>query len=309
MALPRLERSVYVLPATDWPLLQAAAGCRADLVLMDLDDLVAPEDKVPARANVIRSLKEINWGSRALGFRMNALTTPWAYRDLVEVVEAAGEAVHVVVVPKVDRPEDVYFVDVLLAQLEAYVGLQRPISVEVQIETARGMLNIGAIAAASPRIEALVFGPGDYYASIHLPLEDGAHDPAASPDTPFGWQFAMHQIVVAARACGVRAVDGPFADVHSLDDFARSCQTAYRFGCDGKWCIHPSQVEIANRAFVPDRDQIRHARAVISAFGHGRPGRDGLSLLDGKMVDAAVVKNAEVTLERARRAGLLDELD
>lgn len=302
----RLERSVLAVPASSWRMVQRAVATEADLVFLDLEDAVAPSEKESARANVVRALRELDWGRKVRAFRMNALDTPWAYRDLVEVVEQAGEVLDLVIVPKVGRPEEVVFVDLLLTQIELHRGYARPVGVEVQIETPRGVLQADRIAGASPRLEALVFGPGDYAASIQMPMARiGVPDEHDRLYPGHRWGFAMHRLVAAARAEGLRAVDGPYADVRDREGFRRSCQVARALGFDGKWCIHPDQVPIANEVFTPSPEEVAWSLRVVEAYERALQEGQGAVALDGRMIDAASLRMAQVVVEKARQAGLV----
>ena len=302
-----LERSELAVPASNWSMVEKGVGSAADVAFLDLEDSVAPEAKVPARANVIRALAELDWGAKPRVFRMNALDTPFFYRDLIEIVEASAVNLDFILVPKVNRPEDVYVIDTLLTQIEASSGASTRIGLEVLIETAEGLINCEQIARASPRVESLVFGPGDYTASLRIP--------SASIGTPDEWDAAypghrfhypMHRILVAGRAAGTRVIDGPFADFRDLDGFRRACVLARAMGFDGKMCIHPAQAPIANEVFSPDENEIAWATRVVSEYEQAtREGRGSISI-DNKMVDVASIKMARNTLESARAAGIIE---
>jgi citrate lyase beta subunit len=269
--------------------------------MVDLEDAVAPDAKAAARSTVAEALREGDWQGRPRTFRMNALDTPWFVHDLIEVIEGAQGRVDLIVVPKVGRPEDVHTVATILASLEVAAGLQHQIGLETQIESAAGLAQCGEIAAASPRVEALVFGPGDYAASIRMPLAAIGMPDRWDTDYPgHRWDYPLQRILVAARAAGVRAIDGPYADFRDHDGFRRSCLTARALGYDGKWCIHPDQVPIANEVFTPDEAELSWAREVLAANAEAeREGRGSFSL-NGQMVDAATLRMARATLARAR---------
>jgi citrate lyase subunit beta/citryl-CoA lyase len=234
---------------------------------------------------------------------MNALDTAWFVRDLVEVIEGAESQVDLVVMPKAGRPEDVYAVAAILAALEMGLGREEPIGLEVQIETAAGLARCEAIGAASPRIEAFVFGPGDYAASVGMPLTAiGMPDRWDAAYPGHRWDYPLQRILVAARATGVRAIDGPYADFRDLDGFRRSCQAARALGYDGKWCIHPDQVPVANEVFTPDEAEVAWAREVLAANAEAEREGRGSFALDGQMIDAASLRMARATLARAERA-------
>lgn len=301
-----VERSVLSIPGGTWRMIEKGLASDADLAILDLEDAVARNAKAAGRETVIRALTALEWGTKPPTFRMNALDTPFFYRDLIEVVEAAGDRLDRIVVPKVNRPEDVYVVDTLLTQIEAARGFGRRIGLEVQIETAEGLINCERIAAASPRIRAIVYGPGDYTASVHMPaVAIGGADEwdAAYPGHRF--HYVMHRILVAGRAAGVQVIDGPVADFRNLDAFRRSAMTARALGYDGKWCIHPSQIPIANEVFAPTAEEMAWARRVMDTYAAAEREGQGSIAVDGKMIDAASIKMAESTLLRARAAGMV----
>jgi citrate lyase subunit beta/citryl-CoA lyase len=281
-------------------MIEKALATDADVVMIDLEDAVAPEAKASARANAIAALRNGDWRGRPRTFRMNGLDSPWFVRDLVEVVEGAGERLDLIVVPKVGSAQDAHVVATILASLELGIGRSHPIGIEAQIESARGLVNCEAIAAA-PRVEALVFGPGDYAASVRMPLAAiGTLDRWDTDYAGFRWDYPLQRILAAGRAAGVRVIDGPYADYRDLDGFRRSCQTARALGYDGKWCIHPEQAPIANEVFTPDEAEISWARAVLAANAEAeREGRGSFSL-QGQMIDAASLRMAEATLARAK---------
>jgi citrate lyase subunit beta/citryl-CoA lyase len=297
----RTERSVLATPGANPRMIEKAVASAADLVILDLEDAVAPEQKPAARPHVVHALRELDWGGKPRAVRVNGLDTPYFYRDLIEVVEAAGDRLDLIVVPKANRPEDIYLVAMLLTQIETARALPRPIGLEIQIETAEGLLNCDRIAAASSRIEAIVFGPGDYAASVGLPLV--AIGMADEWDAVYGgdrFHYPMHRILVAGRAAGLRVIDGPYADYRDADGFRRACLAARAQGYDGKWCIHPAQIAIANEVFTPTAAEIAWAERVLATYAAAeREGRGALSL-DGKMIDAASLRLARATLARVR---------
>ena len=299
----RLERSMLSTPASDYAMIRKAASSAADAVCIDLEDSVAPDRKAASRANVARALRELDFGHRARIFRINALDTPFAYRDLIEVVEAAGDRLDLVIVPKVDRPADVHFVDTLLTQIQLAQGFPNRIGVEAQIETALGCLNADAIAAASPRLEALIYGPGDFAASVQMPLDAiGEADEHDRLYPGHRWHYVMQRILVAARAHGQLCIDGPYASFRDVEGFTRACEVARALGYDGKWCIHPDQVPIANDVFSPSEAELSWAREILVANAEAEREGRGSFALNGQMVDAATLRMAHSTLARARRA-------
>jgi citrate lyase subunit beta/citryl-CoA lyase len=297
--IERPERSALTTPGSDWRMIEKALASTADVVIVDLEDAVAPDQKVAARAQVGRALRELDWGQKPGVFRINGLDTPWFYRDLIEIVEAAGDRLDLIVVPKVNRPEDVYVLDTLLTQLELAGGLTRPIGLEVQIETATGLVNCEEIAAASRRIEAVIFGPGDYAASVGLPQTAiGAPDTWDQGYDGHRFHYPMHRLLVAGRAAGTRVIDGPIADFRDETGLRRSCLTARALGYDGKWAIHPAQIAVINEVFAPTLEEVLWARKVIAGYEAATAAGSGAMAIDGLMIDAASIRMARATLAR-----------
>ncbi|HPW56091.1 MAG TPA: CoA ester lyase [Thermoanaerobaculaceae bacterium] len=296
-----LERSMLFVPASRFTMIEKAAASVADAVCIDLEDALSLEEKIPARGNVVRALREIDFGPRLRMVRINSLDTPFAYRDVVEVVEEVGDRLDLLVLPKVNRAADVLFVDTLLSQIEAAKGLPGTIMLEVHIETAQAFLAAAEIAAATPRLDALIFGPGDYAASIRAPLasigEEDEHD-AVYPG--HRWHAIMHTIVAAARANGRRCMDGPFAGLQDPVGLERAARIARAIGFDGKQCIHPAQLETVNRVFTPPAAEVAWAERVLAAYEEARAEGRGVVGVDGKMVDAANIRLAHVTVEQHR---------
>ena len=301
----RLERSVLLVPASNWSMIQKTATARADAVCIDLEDAVAPDEKEASRANVVRAYRELDFGDKLRMFRMNGLDTHFAYRDLVEIVEAAGDRIDLIVIPKVNRPEDVYVVETLLGQIESYKKYSRPIGIEALIETALGCVNIREIAACSERLEGFVYGPGDYAASVRMPMESiGELDENDRIYPGHRWHHVMHSIVSAAKAYNKRAVDGPFAGIKNPEGLVQACKIGRAMGFDGKWCIHPSQIETVNQTFVPSEKEIGWARMVLDEYEAAlREGRGAISV-KGKMIDVASLRMCRAIVERAKLAGL-----
>ena len=238
---------------------------------------------------------------------MNGLDTHFAYRDLVEIVEAAGDRIDLIVIPKVNRPEDVYVVETLLGQIESYKKFSRPIGIEALIETALGCVNIREIAACSERLEGFVYGPGDYAASVRMPMESiGELDENDRIYPGHRWHHVMHSIVSAAKAYNKRAIDGPFAGIKNTEGLVQACKIGRAMGFDGKWCIHPGQIETVNQTFVPSEKEIGWARTVLDEYEAAlREGRGAISV-KGKMIDVASLRMCRAMVERAKLAGLLD---
>lgn len=302
MNVDRAERSVLATPGSNPRMIAKALASDADLVMIDLEDAVAPDAKAAARATVAEALREGDWQGRPRTFRMNALDTPWFVHDLTEVIDGARGQIDLVVAPKVARAEDVHVVATILASLEVAAEAKHPIGLETQIESAAGLAHCEAIAAASPRVEALVFGPGDYAASIRMPLAAIGMPDRWDTDYPgHRWDYPLQRILVAARAAGVRAIDGPYADFRDRDGFRRSCLAARALGYDGKWCIHPDQVPIANEIFSADEAELTWAREILVANAEAEQAGWGSFAFNGQMVDAATLRMARATLARASR--------
>jgi citrate lyase beta subunit len=301
----RIYRSVLAVPASRWKMIEKASSSGADRFFLDLEDAVAPNEKTAARENVVRAIRELDWRGRPTFYRINALNTPHFYKDVIEVVEGVGDRLDVVLVPKVEHPEDLAALDILLTSVELNAGLQPgKVKLEAQIETATGLVNIDAIARATPRLEALVFGPGDYTASVHMPqISIGTTDEWDEAYRGHRFHYVMHRILVAARAAGLRAIDGPVADYRDKEGLRKSCLLARALGYDGKWCVHPSQIEAVNEIFSPTEKEIEWARRVRGAYEEATAAGSGAISVDGQMIDAASIKMAQNTLDLARRVG------
>jgi len=304
----RLERSMLFVPAARFPTIEKAAASAADAVCIDLEDSVAVDQKAASRANVVQAFNGLDFGRRIRIFRINGLETSFAYRDLIEVAEAAGGNIDLVMVPKVNSPEDIAFVDKLLSQIELHCSLDHRIGIEAQIETAAGFLAIREIARSSSRLEALIFGPGDYAASMQMPSAGiGEFDRHDDVYPGHRWHAVMHAIVAGARANGLRCLDGPFADYKDSTGLDRSCQIARSMGFDGKQCIHPSQLPVANAVFAPPAEEVVQAEQVVQAYEQAVAGDRGVMGVNGKMIDAANIRMAQMVLHKHRLiSGKLD---
>jgi citrate lyase subunit beta/citryl-CoA lyase len=302
-ARQRLQRSELAVPGSNPGLFAKALESAADYVFLDLEDAVAPGDKEQARANVIAGLLEHDWRGRGktICVRVNGLDTHYMYRDLVDVVEQAGHRLDTVLIPKVGVPADVYLVDALLTQIEAAKGLPHRIGIDVLIETALGMANVEAIAQASPRLEAMHFGVADYSASCRArTVVIGGLNPDYPGDQ---WHAALSRMVVACRAYGLRPIDGPFGDFKDPDGYRLAAKRAAALGIEGKWAIHPSQIELANDVFSPPAEEVSRARRILEALEEAaREGR-GAAQLDGRMIDAASARMAQNVVDMARAIG------
>jgi citrate lyase subunit beta/citryl-CoA lyase len=270
---------------------------------MDLEDSVAPGAKEEARGHVVRALQDGDWTGKTVVVRINGVATRWCYRDVIEVVEKAGGQVDCLMVPKVERAGDVTFVDDLLRQIEETVGLGRRIGLELQIETATGITNIDEIATASDRAETLIFGPADMSASLGLPtVTAGLPMPGYPGDH---WHFILMRILVAARNAGLQAIDGPYLVIKDLDGFREMALRARALGFDGKWALHPGQIDVLNEVFTPTQDEFDKAEAMLEAYAHATDVEQRGALMFGtEMIDEASRKMAEQLAARGRAAGL-----
>lgn len=302
----RLHRSELAVPGSNKRMLEKAPQSGADIVFLDLEDAVAPDDKAQARVNIIEALNTYDWSKCAVSIRINGLDTHYAYRDLVEVVEACGDKLDTILIPKVGGAADVYFVATLLSQIEAYKGY-KPINIHVLIETALGIANVEEIARCCPeRMEAMVFGVADYAASVRARTTQigGANpdygmltdpDPSGSRHYHWGdqWHYAIARMAAACRAYGLRPIDGPFGDFNDPEGYKAAARRAAALGCEGKWAIHPSQVALANEVFTPTEKEVTRARRILEAMQQAaREGKGAISL-DGRLIDAASIRMAE----------------
>jgi citrate lyase beta subunit len=290
---------LYV-PASRPQMIEKAAASDADAVCIDLEDAVAVDEKLASRAHVVRALRELDFGRKMRAFRINGLDTPFAYRDLIEVVEGAGDRLDVVMLPKASGPDDVIFVDMLLTQIEASRGFDgRRIGIEAQIESAKGFLWAREIAHASPRLEALIFGPGDYSATMQMPVANiGELDENDQVYPGHRWHAVMHTVVAAARANGLRAIDGPYAGYKDTAGLEQACRIARVMGFDGKQCIHPTQIPVVNRMFGPTAGEVARAKAVVEAYEAAAQSGRGAVGHDGKMIDMANIRMARAVLRK-----------
>lgn len=297
--MTRTQRSMLFVPATKWDVIGKAVRSAADAVCVDLEDSVAASEKEASRANVVRAFRELDFGGRVRMFRMNALDTPFAYRDLVDVVEAAGDRIDMVMLPKASKAGDVGFVATLLGQIEARQGFARTITIAAQIENASGFVYLREIARASERLAMLIFGAGDYAASMRMPASGiGTFDENDALYPGHRFHAVMQAIVAAARANGLDCLDGPYSDYGDAEGFERACRIARVMGFDGKQCIHPSQLATTNRVFSPTDDEVAHAKRVVDAYDAAVASGKGAVSLDGKMIDEASVRMARVVLDQ-----------
>lgn len=289
----RVQRSMLMVPGSQQKFFAKGLDGEADCVCIDLEDAVVPDDKVQARANAVEALNTLDWRGRGktTSVRINGIDTHYMYRDVIELVEQAGEHIDVLLVPKVGVASDVYMVDALLTQIEQGLKTSHHIGIEVLIETALGLANVDSIATASPRLEAMHFGPADLAASMRArTVNIGGLNPNYPGDQ---WHFALSKMVTACRAYGLRAIDGPFGDIADAQGFLDAGRRVAALGYEGKWAIHPSQIEGANQIFTPSEDEVDKARRILAALQEAAAAGRGAAQLDGKMIDAASARMAE----------------
>jgi len=297
-----LRRSCLAVPASNPRMMEKAAASDADQVFLDLEDACAPSEKEGARKLAVDALSAHDFGSTLRAVRVNGVTTPWCYADVVEIVTAAHDRLDAIVVPKVEDETHVHFVDHLLSGIEQTVGATTPIALELQIESPQGAVNLREIARASDRVAAIVFGPGDYAAALGIAQNEiGMIEPRYPGHQ---WHWIMSEIAANARAVDAQAIDGPYVDFSDRAGYEESAVRAKLLGYDGKWCIHPSQVPWANDVFSPTAEEVAAAERILAAYAEALEAGRGAISLDGKLIDEASRKVAERTVERGRAAGI-----
>ena len=302
----RARRSCLSVPGSSPKMLSKAPGLPADQIFMDLEDSVAPLAKADARNNVIDALKNNDWGDKTVVVRINSIDTQWAADDLKTVVEAAGDLLDCIMIPKVQYAHEVMFVDHMLRMIETNTGLEKRLGLEVQIETATGLKNIHEIAHASDRMETLIFGPADMSASLGLPTVTAGLPMPGYPGDHFHW--VLETILVAARDAGLQAIDGPYLLIKDLDGFREMAMRSRALGYDGKWALHPGQVDVLNEVFTPTQEEYDKAEALLDAYKHATEvERTGAVMFGKEMIDEASRKMAIQFAERGRAAGMSRE--
>ena len=310
----RLNRSELAVPGSQPEMFEKAAKSAADVIFLDLEDAVAPDEKEQARKNVIRALNDIDWGKKSMSVRINGLDTHYMYRDVVDVVEQAGERLDLIMIAKVGTAADVYTVDMLVTQIEDARGLKKRIGFEHIIETALGMQNVTEIAKASKRNESLHFGVADYAASTrarttiiggvnpdYAVLTDADEEGVRASHWGDMWHYALARMVVAARANGLRPIDGPFGDFRDPNGYRAAARRAAVLGCEGKWAIHPSQIALANEVMSPSEAETTKAHRILEAMAEAEAAGKGAVSLDGRLIDFASIRQAQVLVDRARQ--------
>lgn len=306
----RARRSNLAVPGSSLKMLDKARGLAADQVFLDLEDSVAPLAKPEARANVVKVLTEGGYEGKVRTVRVNDWTTAWTYRDVVEVVEGAGAALDAIMLPKVQNAEQVVALDLLLTQIERSVGLPvGRIGIEAQIENALGLVNVDAIAAASPRLETIIFGPADFMASINMKsLVVGEQPPGY--DVGDAYHYILMRILMAARAYGLQAIDGPYLQIKDVAGFQRVAGRSAALGFDGKWVLHPGQLDACNAIYSPRQEDYEHAELILDAYTwytSAAGGARGAVMLGDEMIDEASRKMALVIAGKGRAAGMVRE--
>jgi citrate lyase subunit beta/citryl-CoA lyase len=299
--IKRLRRSELAVPGSSEKMMAKAAAGKADMVFLDLEDAVAPNAKVGARSKIVDALKGLDWSGKTTCVRINDLGTEWAFEDIISIVEGAHQHLDLIMIPKVLRASDVLFVDTLLTQLEKKLRMERRIGLEVLIEEVEAMMNVEEIARSSPRLEALIYGVGDYSASQGIDL--------ASIGGPTGypgdmWHYGRHKITIAARVNGLDAIDGPIGNFKDLANYSEECRRARLCGMVGKWAIHPAQIEPALAAFSPTQEAVDSARAMTRAYREAEAQGLGAVTYNGEMIDAATVRIVSNVIEMADRIGM-----
>ena len=307
-----LYRSKLFLPGSQVKFFEKAAKGPADVVCLDLEDAVAPADKVQARTNVVRALNEVDFGDKIVTVRVNGLDTHLAYRDIIDLVELGGERLDAIMIPKVGVAADLYAVDMLITQASKAVGRKKRIKLEVILETALGMTNIDEICGASKRLESVHFGSADYAASAGMRTTNiggGNADYVMLTDKDAAgerqrhwndlWHYPLIRMVAAARARGITPIDGPFGDYNDPEGFRAQANRTAILGCEGKWAIHPNQVPLANEVFTPPAAEVEKARAILAAMAEAQASGAGAATYKGVLIDAASIRQAEVIVKQA----------
>lgn len=311
-AMPRLHRSELAVPGSNDALFEKSAKSAADIIFLDCEDAVAPDEKDKARKNIIAGLNDLDWGDKTMMVRINGLDTHYMYRDVVDIVEACPR-LDLILIPKVGTAQDVYAIDMLVTQIEAAKKRTKRIGFEILIETALGMANVEAIAQSSKRNEAMSFGVADYAASTRArtTVIGGVHpDYGVLTDQGEGghrdyhwadpWHYAQSRMMVACRAYGLRPIDGPFGDFGDPDGYRAAARRAAVLGFEGKWAIHPSQIALANEIFSPSSAEVTKAQRILDAMAQAaREGRGAVSL-DGRLIDIASIRMAEALIAKAQ---------
>ena len=301
-ARARLQRSELAVPGSSPNMFEKAAKSEADYIFLDVEDAVVPDDKEQARKNIIQALNDIDWGDKIMSVRINGLDTHYMYRDVVDIVEQAGERLDTILIPKAGTAADVYAVDMMVTQIEVAKGIKDPIGLECLIETALGGANVMSIAQSSKRLEALHFGVADYAASMRARTTNiGGLNPDYQCDGALAdqWHAALVNMATACRAFGLRAIDGPFGDFNDPEGYRQAARRVAALGYEGKWAIHPSQIALANEIMSPPEKEVTRAKRILEALEEAARAGKGAAQLDGKMIDIASERMARNVLKQA----------
>lgn len=297
------NRSILSVPGNIKKMHLKAAESNVDIVMLDLEDSVSIDDKAKAREIVANSINELDWNSKTVTFRINNCNSEYAYEDIIDVVAKSGNKISRIVIPKVENSDEIHFADKLLSGIEQKYKITNQIGIEASIETARGLMNIEKIAQSSDRIETLIFGIADYSASVgakNVSISGhGENEEAIYPG--HRWHFVLSKIIMVAKANNLLAIDAPFGNFRDYEGLKKSCMMSRSLGMDGKWAIHPNQIDDINRIFSPDAEEIEYAKKIIEAEKNSK----GAIALEGKMIDQATLRLARITYEKAKNLGML----
>ena len=308
----RLNRSELFVPGSKVDLFKKAASSNADIICLDLEDAVAPQDKEQAKKNVIQALKEVDFGKKTISIRINGLDTHYCYRDVIDVMENSGERLDLIMIPKAGVPEDVYAIDMLVTQVEDKVERKKKIGFELIVETSMGITNLDSIISGSKRVESLHFGYADYAASVRMRTTNigGSNsDYSILTDENNGkrsihwndmWHYPISKMTTIGRTHGLRIIDGPFGDFSDPDGFKSHARRTAILGCEGKWAIHPSQVDLANEVFTLPDSEVKKAKDILEAMKKAQESGAGAATLNGKLIDAASVRQAEQIIKQTK---------
>ena len=308
----RLNRSQLFVPGSKPELFDKACKSNADIICLDLEDAVAPQDKEQAKENVIKALNELDFGKKTISVRINGLDTHYCYRDVVDLMEQGGERLDLIMIPKVGVAADVYAIDMMVTQIEDKINRSKKIGFELIIEISMGITNLDSILTGSKRIESLHFGYADYAASVRMRTTNigGSNsDYSILTDETNGernihwndmWHYPISKMTTIGRAHGMRIIDGPFGDYSDSDGFKSHARRTAILGCEGKWAIHPSQVDLANEVFTLPESEVQKAKDIIKAMREAQESGAGAATLNGRLIDAASIRQAEQIIEQTK---------
>ena len=308
----RLNRSELFVPGSKVDLFKKAASSNADIICLDLEDAVAPQDKEQAKKNVIQALQEVDFGKKTISIRINGLDTHYCYRDVIDVMENSGERLDLIMIPKAGVPEDVYAIDMLVTQVEDKIERKKKIGFELIVETSMGITNLDSIISGSERVESLHFGYADYAASVRMRTTNigGSNsDYSILTDETNGersihwndmWHYPISKMTTIGRTHGLRIIDGPFGDFSDPEGFKSHARRTAILGCEGKWAIHPSQVDLANEVFTLPENEVKKAEDILEAMKKAQESGAGAATLNGKLIDAASVRQAEQIIKQTK---------